>query len=289
VPLPPSPGSPPSVPEPSPPRPGRGAGRAAVASVLAAAVLAGAVVVGAGLTALGVLPHRQATPEVAAPAAPAGPAASSDGFAVWERNDDGVPVRWNPCAPIDLVLAPDGAPAGASADLREAAARVGEATGLELRVTGTTDERPRADRPPYQPERYGHRWAPVLVAWAPPHEGGVRLRPTDRGVAIPIAVGPVGDRTYVTAQVALNADRTELEAGFEDRARSWGSTLVHELAHVVGLDHVEDPSQLLYVHPGEGPVEFGEGDLAGLAAVGAQHGCRSVPRPQHVEVAEPAH
>jgi hypothetical protein len=286
VPLPPSPGGPPSAPDPPPPRPGRGAGRAAVTSVLVAAVIAGAVVVGAGLTALGVLPDRQATPEVAAPA---GPGASSDGFAVWERNDDGVPVRWNPCAPIDLVLAPDGAPSGALADLREAAARVGEATGLELRVTGTTDERPRADRPPYQPERYGHRWAPVLVAWAPPHEGGVRLRPTDRGVAIPVAVGPVGDRTYVTAQVALNADRTDLEAGFADRARSWGSTLVHELAHVVGLDHVEDPSQLLYVHPGEGPVEFGEGDLAGLAAVGAQHGCRPVPRPQHVEVAEPAH
>jgi hypothetical protein len=282
---PPSAGGPPAAPETlAPPRPAPGPGRGAVAGVIVAALLAGAVVVAVGLTVLGVRPDRPAAPEAATPA---GPGASADGFAVWDRNEDGVPVRWNPCTPIDLVLAPDGAPADALADLREAAARVGEASGLELRVTGTTDERPRADRPPYQPDRYGHRWAPVLIAWAPPHEGGLRLRPTDRGVAVPIAVGPPGDRTYVSAQVALNADRTDLEPGFEDRARSWGATLVHELAHVVGLDHVEDPSQLLHVHPGEGPVAFGPGDRAGLAAVGAQHGCRPVPRPQHVQVAEP--
>jgi hypothetical protein len=257
-------------------------GRGAVTAVLVAAAAVAAVTV----VALG----SSAMPRGAAggPAATElGPGAASDGYAVWERNDDGVPVRWDPCSPIELVVSPAGAPAGGMADLEEAVARLVDATGLDLRIIGPTDERPRADRPPYQPERYGHRWAPVLVAWATPHEGGIRLRTSDRGVAVPIAVGPRGDRTYVTAQVALNAERTDLAPGFDDRAGSWGSTLLHELVHVLGLDHVADPTQLMDVHPGEGPVELGEGDLAGLAAVGADHGCRPVPHPRPVEVTGP--
>jgi hypothetical protein len=272
-----------SPPPPTPP-PWGGPGRGAVAAVLAVGALVAALVVGAGLSSVGFT-----TGSAPGDDGPTGIAtgASSDGYAVWARNDDGVPVRWDACSPIDLVLSPDGAPPGVKDDLDEAVARLVEATGLELRITGTTDERPQADRPPYQPDRYGHRWAPVLVAWARPHEGGIRLRTTDRGVAVPIAVGPSGDRTYVTAQVAFNADRTDLEPGFHDRSVSWGSTVLHELVHVLGLDHVADPTQLMYVHPGEGPVVLGEGDLAGLTAVGAQQGCRTVPHPGPVEVADP--
>jgi hypothetical protein len=104
---------------------------------------------------------------------------------------------------------------------------------------------------------------------------------------MPFAVGAPCDRTYVTGQVALNTARDDLVAGFDDRATSWGSTLLHELAHLVGLGHVDDPDELMHVHPGDGPVAFGPGDLAGLAAVGAAQGCRDVPTPQHVEVADP--
>jgi hypothetical protein len=264
----------------------------AVLAVLAVAALLATAAVGTALVWLGPRPPAASAPSAAPtggdPAATSpGTGASSDGYAVWARNDDGTPVRWDPCSPIEVVVATDSAPAGAWDDLEEAVGRVEEVTGLTFRLGAITDERPRADRPPYQPARYGHRWAPVLVAWAEPHEGGIRLRSSDRGVAVPIAVGPPGDRTYVTAQLVLNADRTDLASGFEDRAWSWGSTILHELAHVVGLDHVDDPDELLHVHPGAGSVTFGPGDLAGLAAVGAQHGCREVPAPQHVEVADP--
>jgi hypothetical protein len=272
-----------SPPPPTSP-PGAGTGRWTIPAVLAAGALVAAAVVGAGLSSFGL--------STGTPPADDGPTevatgASSDGYAVWARNDDGAPVRWDACSPIDLVVSPDGAPVGAMDDLDEAVARLVEVTGLELRVVGTTDERPQAGRPPYQPDRYGHRWAPVLVAWARPHEGGIRLRSTDRGVAVPIAVGPRGDRTYVTAQIAFNVDRTDLEPGFDDRSISWGSTVLHELVHVLGLDHVTDPTQLMYVFPGEGPVELGRGDLAGLSAVGADQGCRTIPHPQPVEVADP--
>lgn len=231
-------------------------------------------------------------PDRSSPTAEAVQGASTDadddaGFSVWSRNDDGTPVRWDPCTPVELVVATDGAPSGFVDDLEVAVRRVNAATGLDLVIAGETEERPAISRVPYQPERYGQRWAPVLVAWASPDDPGTPLRDIDRGVATPIAVGPAGDRTYVTGQVVFNRDRDELVSGFEDRATSWGATILHELGHLVGLGHVDDPDELMATHPGTGPVRFGPGDLEGLVAVGASNGCRDRPAAQPVEVEPP--
>lgn len=258
-------------------------------AVALAGACAGIVLLGAGAT-LGAAAWLT-SPEADGPNASSRTASSADlahdGFTVWARNDDGHPVRWDPCSPIELVVAPAGAPDGFEEDLEVAAARISAATGLQLVIVGTTDERPAEGRRPYQPDRYGDRWAPALVAWASPSDPEVPLRDIDRGVATPIAVGTRGDRTYVTGQVVLNRDREDLRPGFDDRAGSWGATLLHELGHLVGLGHVDDPAELMAVHPGRGPVRFGAGDLAGFAAVGADHGCRTVADPQPVEVVGP--
>lgn len=211
---------------------------------------------------------------------------SSDGYAVWARNDDGTPVRWDPCAPIDLVLADDHAPTGWRDDLAVALEELTQASGIAFRVLGATEEAPTLRRPAYQPDRYGERWAPVLVAWDEPGAGDLPLRTTDRGLAIPVAVGPAGDRTYVTGQVVFNRERDDLIVGFDDRATSWGATLLHEFGHLLGLAHADDPSQLMATYPGEGPVRLEAGDRAGLRAVGRAAGCRDAPEPQPVDLPE---
>ena len=258
----------------------RGPRRAAVGAVGAVCLLLALILGGAALVTWN---HQRAAPVEVVGAE----AALAEGFTVWERNADGTPVRFDPCSPIEVVLNPDGAPPSAHADLDEAVARVAAASGLDLALVGTTDEPPSDPRLPYQPERYGERWAPVLVTWARPGEPGVTLRDTDRGIAAPVAVGPEGERTYVSGQVVLNADRRDLRPGFGDRRDAWGATLLHELAHLVGLGHVDDPDQLMHTYPGEGEVAFGMGDRAGLAAVGADHGCREVPTPAPVRVRRP--
>jgi hypothetical protein len=219
-----------------------------------------------------------AAPAPTAPA-PSAPAPSTDGWVPWAVDTTGAPVRWDPCTPIEVVLRPAGAPDGAEADLRAALDRLAAASGLDLRLVGTTDAAPSADGPLVERTDTGWRWAPVLVAWDLPGVGGMPLGPHDRGVAVPVAVRADGREAFVTGQVVLNAARTDLRPGFGDRAHAWGATLLHELGHLLGLDHVEDAAQLMAADPGSGPVALGAGDLAGLAAVGAAGGCVAAPPP----------
>ena len=44
--------------------------------------------------------------------------------------------------------------------------------------------------------------------------------------------------------------------------------LLHELGHLVGLDHVDDPNELMYPRAAE-RTSYGPGDLKGLALLGA--------------------
>lgn len=210
-----------------------------------------------------------------------GPAETADGYRLWAERADGTAVRWDPCQPVDWVLNPDGAPDGAADLVSEAFARVSAVTGHEFRYLGTTDEVPDEPRPTIDVARYGRDWSPVLVAWTSPTDG-IALRDSDQAVAVPVAVNGV----FVTGQVMLNADRW-LSPDFAERSVSWGGVLVHEVGHVVGLDHVEDPSQLMHRYAGSGPVAFGDGDLAGFAAVGADVDdgrCLDAGRPRLVDV-----
>lgn len=201
-------------------------------------------------------------------------------FAVWGLDRLGAPLRWDPCVPIRFALSPEDAPDHAARDLTTALAMLQVATGLDLRLIDMTDERPRVDRTLIEHDGTGWRWRPVLVAWAQPGEGGIPLTALDRGVALPVSVRDGEREGYVTGQVVLNAARADLVAGFSDRRDAIGATLLHELAHLLGLAHVEDGSQLMSIDPGSGPVELGAGDRAGLRAIGAGAGCSPAPPPE---------
>lgn len=206
-----------------------------------------------------------------------------DGFRLWATNGDGTPVRWNPCEPIRWVLNAEGAPLGAQDDIEAAFASVAAISGLEFEFRGRTNERPDEDRLPYQPDRYGTDvWAPVLVSWAAPAPG-VPLGERDRAVAIPIAIGDGEVTTFVSGQIVFNRER-DLQRGFADRGSSLGSTTMHEVGHLVGLDHVSDPDQLMFPHPHLGPVQWGDGDRRGLRVVGSELGCVEPVAPHPVEV-----
>ena len=88
----------------------------------------------------------------------------------------GAPVRWNPCEPIHYVVNLGAAPPGSLQDVQDAVLRLSGATGIAFTYDGLTDEIPTRYRDVYQPDRYGDRWAPVLVGWVDPRTSTLRFR-----------------------------------------------------------------------------------------------------------------
>ncbi|MGQ1795736.1 matrixin family metalloprotease [Kocuria oceani] len=178
-------------------------------------------------------------------------------------------VAYDPCRPIHYVVRPDGAPTGGDRLLEQAVAEISAATGLQFISDGTTTEAPREDRQPYQPDRYGDRWAPVLITWSTPTEyPELAGEVAGLGGSTSLQVGN-SPAAYVTGLIALDTpdlQQTLQHPGGTDIVRA---VIMHELAHVLGLGHVEDPTQLMYGLSTGHNTGLTAGDRAGLARLGA--------------------
>lgn len=72
---------------------------------------------------------------------------------------------------------------------------------------------------------------------------------------------------FVTGGVTLDADAFDRIAEERDGGEQARAILLHELGHLVGLDHVDSPAELMYAD-NVGQAGFGQGDLNGLAQLG---------------------
>lgn len=201
-------------------------------------------------------------------------------FAFLGRSPDG-PYRWNPCRPITYQVNLEHAPPGALGDVREAIRRVAEATGIRFVDGGVTTRtvdmqvgRAFRGRGPAEPRYY-----PLLIDWVP-HERFVYLADSKRAIAFGMPYRGQGDeaRTYVSGIVAMDAGE-DLEPGFGGRF-SRGVVLMHELGHVMGLDHVASPFEIMWSPetstspiPDPFQTDWGPGDLEGLRRLGIEAGC----------------
>ena len=207
------------------------------------------------------------------------PPPPSASYAWMATNNDGSPVRYNPCQVVHYVVNLSEAPARALTDVESSLGRISAATGIPFAYDGTTSELPSTNRAAYQPQTYGTRWAPILLAWERPGQGDfLTSGSVGDGGSTYLATTTLGQSAYVTGQAALDSTRA-LPDGFEDPV-AWGPVLMHEVGHIMGIAHVGDQGQVMYptIHPG-GPRSYGEGDRAGLRAAGAASGCLSTPQP----------
>lgn len=174
------------------------------------------------------------------------------------QGPDDEPITYDPCEPIRLVVNSRTAAPRAERLLAEAIARVEQASGLEFVIEGSTDESDSADREIEMDDG----WAPVLVEWSderdqPDLEGDVL------GLAGSSSYELDGHRWFVSGSVLL--DGPDLARASDNMVRA---VIMHELAHLVGLDHVDSEDELM--HPFiVGLDDWGPGDLVGLAEIGS--------------------
>lgn len=183
------------------------------------------------------------------------------------------PVTYRACDVIEVEVNLRGAP-DPEDDLRmvlDGLERVNRATGLQLRYVGASERRPQWDRGRFEVSREELEDPdPVLVSFAdaaevPQLEGQVA------GIAGSVVVGDGRDRRYLTGQVTLDTD-TLRELGQRRGGTEVAAAItLHELGHLVGLDHVDDPGELMYAVTTD-QRDFGPGDQEGLRRLG-QGGC----------------
>jgi hypothetical protein len=193
--------------------------------------------------------------------------------------------RWDPCTVIGYRVNRALAGPGAVRDVREAVRRLSNATGLTFVYRGRTTLVPQADwgRDAYPADTQ------VIVAWVRPSRTTLWPEGTFSVDGRDVVAGTGGawhvhatDSTgrlwgrYTRGFVLLNAGVT-LPAGFAAVGPSGarGREIMHELGHLVGLDHprLADPDQIMFPELTRRPGRWGSGDLTGLHRVGASGGC----------------
>ncbi|WP_180987389.1 matrixin family metalloprotease [Arthrobacter sp. AFG20] len=203
--------------------------------------------------------EEAATP-LGTPAPPPEPSSSYKFLAV---NNDGSPVGYSPCRPLHYVVNASLAPEGAAGLVSLAIQEISRATGIQFVDDGATDEKPSDQRAPYQPGAYGERWAPLLISWTTPDAApklGGKVIGTGGSTHYSYGNGP---KSYVTGSLELDAPQMATELERPDGTAYATAVILHELGHVMGLEHVDDPVQLMYPEIGA-PDGLAPGDLNGL-------------------------
>lgn len=186
-------------------------------------------------------------------------------------------ARWNPCAPIHYRVNTTYAPSGALTDTKTAVSRIAKETGMTFVYDGSTKT---------IPTKKGARAAGITVAWAKPGTGtgktdllpgGKTIGTGGFNAAYRINGNVITGMRIVNGYVVIDTASNKLKAGFTDNkngATTRGALLEHELGHAIGLNHVNDKTQIMNAVIG-GYSTFGAGDIAGLRKVGKPAGCIS--------------
>jgi hypothetical protein len=161
--------------------------------------------------------------------------------------EDSAYARWNPCRLLDYQLNAASASPAQLAMLEQAIAAVEASTGLDMVQVGTTTEGLDGSPP---------AGARAVIVLASPSAAPL------------VRSGGYGGGTWsdgeVTSGVAMVSTTTPPTV--------FMNLLLHELGHMVGLDHVDDTTHVM--NPmARGTVAYQNGDREGLWWIGAAQGC----------------
>jgi hypothetical protein len=152
-----------------------------------------------------------------------------------------------PCAPIHYAISSEELPDDFLEVVNGAVGKASAASGYRFFFDGMTGDRHFFN---------GREAGPVLIGFAA----------TDEDVGLAGEVIGRGGSSWNTATGRLVTGAIQLDAtqyrDVHDLAHR-RAIVMHELGHVLGLDHVDDRGELMYPSTGR-TTEYGPGDIAGL-------------------------
>jgi hypothetical protein len=134
------------------------------------------------------------------------------------------------------------------------------ASGLKFVYKGTTTAT-------FDSRQHAVTRQPVVIAFPATLDSPQAVRDTvGLGGSTAMTITGVVQPHYVTGAIALLSSWFNQQSALHRRVAEQ-AVVMHELGHVLGLGHVQDPSQIMYPAY-HGQATYGPGDLAGLAAKG---------------------
>jgi hypothetical protein len=193
------------------------------------------------------------------------PSAGSHGFLY--GFGDGSYARWNPCKALTYKVNYVGAPWFARSEVEAAVARVESATGIDLVDMGDLGGAAGNDG------KAGPFGVDAVIAFVNSGEnpgigsaaglGGGGYMPAWNGYAARVVSG------FVLINESLGYSQGLGPSGLQ-------GLLLHELGHMMGLDHVQDLAEVMYPVMHNVPNGYGPGDREGLWYLGAAQGCANM-------------
>ena len=199
------------------------------------------------------------------------PATGPFGFLVTQPNST-LPVRYDPCAPIQYVVNASEAPSYGLQLVQNAFTEISQATGITFVFDGTTSELPSTSRPAF----VNGSPNPILVGWE--HNGETSYLPTSTTSGALVGMGgsqftfnsTAGQYQYVSGEAAISSSYPLSQDEIIH-------LVLHELGHVIGMGHTDYTTQIMYPYDAASPITYGNGDLQGLAQLGLASGCLGTP------------